>query len=251
MGGFWTSETMWKRLPDERLIEPYDPVRVVNGAYELGLGIEVYVTSEQTKTKRLLQPDEQLRIPPGQFANLLTEESVTVPDDALGLISVKFKLKQRGLVNVSGFHVDPGFSGPLLFSVYNAGPMPLVIARREPAFLLWFCAFDRPTKDLYRGERTSSGITSQDVMHLEGEIATPQALAKRLQNLEDRLDRWASTFLTVAKAVVGVVVTAVFAWLVSLAAQAIDGEDSPTTTSTSPTATSTTTTATSPPPPTR
>lgn len=244
MGGFWTSETMHLRLPAEDLIKPFEPVRVVSGAYELGLGAEVFVTSDETRTKRLLDPDEQFRIPPGQFANLLTEEVVTIPNDALGLISVKFRLKQRGLVNVSGFHVDPGFSAPLLFSVYNAGPMPVVIARGEAAFLLWFCSLDQATADLYDGEHGASGITSRDVMQLDGEIATPQALALRLQKVENRLDQWAATGVTVAKAVLGVVVAAVFAWLVSIAARAIgDDKESPkgTTTTTTPISFTTTT----------
>jgi dCTP deaminase len=48
---------------------------------------------------------------------------------------MKFKIKQRGLVNVSGFHVDPGYSGKLLFSVYNAGPRSIVLTRGEPVFV--------------------------------------------------------------------------------------------------------------------
>ena len=48
-------------------------------------------------------------IPPGQFAFLLTEEVVSVPPDALAFISIRAKTKFRGLVNVSGFHVDPGY----------------------------------------------------------------------------------------------------------------------------------------------
>ena len=59
---------------------------------------------------------------PGQFAFLLTDEIVEVPDSAMALISIKAKIKWRGLINVSGFHVDPGFKGRLIFSVYNAGP---------------------------------------------------------------------------------------------------------------------------------
>lgn len=189
MPGFWSSETMHLRLP--ALINPYAEARVVNCSYELGLGSEVYITSEQKKTKRVLAQGEQVRIPPGQFANLLTCERVTIPSTALGLISMKFKLKQRGLVNVSGFHVDPGFSGNLLFSVYNAGPEPLIISRGSPAFLLWFCDLDTETNDLYN-KAPRTGITDDDVSHLQGEIATPQALAVRVGSVERELRfyRW-------------------------------------------------------------
>jgi dCTP deaminase len=203
MGGFWRAETMRQRIGAEGLVAPYVAERVVNGAYELSLGSQVYVTSAEADTKRELEPGEQVAIPPGQFANLLTEEKVTVPADSLGLISVRFRLKQRGLVNVSGFHVDPGYSGHLLFSVFNAGPRPVVIARGEQAFLLWFASFDAPTglDDLYNGAPRDS-ITSDDVMQLQGAIATPQALADRVEELERWRSRAAKWSTVVAVAIV-------------------------------------------------
>ena len=71
----------------------------------------------------------QLVIPPGQFGLLITEEVVQVPMDAIAFISIKAGIKFRGLVNVSGFHADPGFSGKLKFAVYNAGSQRLVLDR--------------------------------------------------------------------------------------------------------------------------
>src|SRR4051794_24644597 len=135
MTGFWSTETLRRRVPAEGLIDPYVPELVQNCSYELRLGSEVYVTGEGAKTKREIRDGQQVRIPPGQFANLLTAETVKIPPDALGLISARFKWKQRGLVNVSGFHVDPGYEGKILFSVFNAGPTPVVIASGDPLFL--------------------------------------------------------------------------------------------------------------------
>jgi len=61
--------------------------------------------------KRLvLQDKEDVIVPPGQFALLITEERVNIPDDKIAFISFKFSKKARGLINVSGFHVDPGYS---------------------------------------------------------------------------------------------------------------------------------------------
>ncbi len=59
-----------------------------------------------------------------------------------------------GLINVSGFHVDPGFKGKLLFSVYNAGTGPISMEKGEPYFLIWFAelALKDGEKDTYNGE---------------------------------------------------------------------------------------------------
>lgn len=181
--GFWSSETMHRRLP--RLIEPYAEARVVNCSYELTLGSQVYITGELSKTRRVLQATDQINIPPGQFAQLLTRESVSVPNDALALISMKSGLKLRGLMNVSGFHVDPGFNGHLLFSVYNAGPNDIVLSEGSPAFLIWYATLDSPTADTYTGSRMGlASISDDDVMRLQGDVYTPHALADRVITLE-------------------------------------------------------------------
>ena len=143
--GFWSGETLKERL--EPLITPFDPSRVDCSAYTLAMGREVYVSPNdatedpQSVTIRQLGDGEGFTIPPGQFAFLLTDEIVEVPDNALALISIKAKIKWRGLINVSGFHVDPGFKGRLIFSVYNAGPVPVHLRQGQLLFLIWFSWF--------------------------------------------------------------------------------------------------------------
>ena len=44
------------------------------------------------------------------MAMLITEEQVNVPLDAMAFISMKAGKKLGGLINISGFHVDPGFN---------------------------------------------------------------------------------------------------------------------------------------------
>src|SRR6185295_1912284 len=107
---FWSAERLIQ-MRQTGLITPFSEERVKCGAYELSLGEEASLTSERKKVT--LQPRGQLRIPPGQFGLLLTQEEVRIPANAIGFISIRFKYKCRGLINVSGFHVDPGFKGHL------------------------------------------------------------------------------------------------------------------------------------------
>ena len=96
-GVFWSGETLIERLP--KLIEPFVSERVDCAAYTLAIGPEVYVSpTDQTAdpatvTVRKLDEDEAFTIPPGQFAFLLTEEIVSVPADAIALISIRAKTK--------------------------------------------------------------------------------------------------------------------------------------------------------------
>ncbi len=195
MSGFWSSETLERRLPE--LVDPYDDLRVVHCAYELSMGSQAWVTNKDT-TKGKIQVDLEERdrvcIPPGQFALLLIRERVAIPNDAIGLLSMKSKVKMRGLVNVSGFHVDPGYEGKLVFGVFNAGTLPISIRQGEPTFLLWYVSLDQPTENTYSGLRQNiTYITDDQVRDLVGPIYNPTALAQRIDAIENTLQRRRST----------------------------------------------------------
>ena len=108
-------------LRERNLVMPYKEVRIQSGSYELALGDEYFSTgSKKNLVKYLSDKNKHLVIKPGQFALLLTEETIEIPSDKIAFISIKASIKFSGLVNISGFHVDPGFKGHLKFSVYNA-----------------------------------------------------------------------------------------------------------------------------------
>lgn len=147
---FWSSQTLKQKLPS--LITPYHDSKVQQASYTLGIGNEVFITkdhrnSDNQDTKRTLSLNEAFKIPAGQFAFLLTEETIKVPEDGIAFISMKATFKYKGLVNVSGFHVDPGFNGKLLFSVYNAGPSEIHLQHNEPCFLIWYASLDQIDSD--------------------------------------------------------------------------------------------------------
>jgi dCTP deaminase len=181
---FWNSEKIKQKATDGSLIAPYDEKRIKHGAYELSLGPEIFITSSTTRTKQNLVPHEQIVIPPGQFGLLLTEETVTIPNEAIGFISIKASIKFRGLVNVSGFHVDPEFSGRLKFAVYNAGSQNIVLAQGQPVFLIWFSDLVGPTTDGYKGDHNNQQrIISDDVMRIQGEVSSPAELKAQIDEI--------------------------------------------------------------------
>src|SRR6266545_572880 len=104
---FWTSDKIVRELEETEarnvpLIKGWKPDRVTTASYELTLGDEVFVTSSKTGTREILKTRGQVVIPPGQFALLLTDESIRLPANVIAFISIKAGVKFRGLVNVSG-----------------------------------------------------------------------------------------------------------------------------------------------------
>jgi dCTP deaminase len=131
---------------------------------------------------------------------LLTEETITVPAGVIAFISMKTGLKGRGLVNVSGFHVDPGYSLPLRFSVFNAGPSPICVRQGEDSFLIWYADLDQEdskyTKKETQNRVYARGISSGDVSSLTGPVRTISVLSKKVDELE-RTQMWMKIFIGV------------------------------------------------------
>lgn len=187
---FWSGETLGKRL--KTLIEPFAPERIDCAAYELSIGPEVYVSPNDqaadptTVTVRKLDDGEAFTIPPGQFAFLLTEEVVSVPADALAFISIRAKTKFRGLVNVSGFHVDPGYRGQLTFAVLNAGPVPVHLKRGQPIFLIWYASLDCET-NFKKDGTIHKGIDTALVTAVAGELQSFASLSNKIKDVDKAL----------------------------------------------------------------
>ena len=127
------------------------------------MGEQAFVTKDDlinsdpaAVTSQLLQnnpPHHTVCINTGQFAFLLTEEVVGVPNYAIALINMKTKLKFKGLINVSGFHVDPGFSNKPIFGVYNAGAQPIFLERGQPLAMIVYADLDLPTSKVIKVQR--------------------------------------------------------------------------------------------------
>jgi dCTP deaminase len=164
--------------------------RLQNASYELTLGDEVYTNSDNSKTI-LDDANSQFEIKPGQFAVLMTDEEITIPPEYIGFISLKFGFKFRGLINVSGFHVDPGFKGKLKFSVYNAGSNSIILDRNKPYFVLWISKLTSKLEvgEEYNGSHQGqNSITADDIMKIKGEIASPNNLLEKIKTLETSIN---------------------------------------------------------------
>ncbi len=186
---FWSTQTLRENLKSNLLIPGYQPERIKYGAYELGLGGETVITpARRWRATKSWKANEKVVIPPGQMAMLITEEPVNVPLDAMAFISMKAGKKLGGLINISGFHVDPGFKGKLKFSVYNAGSRDAVLEVAQPTFPIWFCSLDQPTDTEYDGEHQGQErLTAEDASRLRGEVASPQTLSGKIKTLQRQM----------------------------------------------------------------
>lgn len=190
---FWSGEKLKKELPT-LLGSQYSESRVDCAAYVLTVGEEVYVSPTGDNPKEKYAPKTRLRsvgsscvIPPGQFAFILTEERVKIPENAIAFISMRSRVKFRGLVNVSGFHVDPGYEGKLIFAVFNAGPSPIHVARGDEWFLIWYADLDRFSREVKSSSEGIDQIRSDMINPIGGEIQSLEGLLNKIKETDEKL----------------------------------------------------------------
>ncbi|WP_110973505.1 dCTP deaminase domain-containing protein [Pseudomonas huaxiensis] len=203
---FWSGKTL-EEIKDSLIVPSEgdsDKIKIDCAAISLTLGNEIYVTPNTDKeppVKQILERKKpQFIIPKGQFALLTTSETVIVPHYALAFISFKAKYKFKGLINVSGFHVDPGWKGQLTFSVYNAGPTDILMERGKPFALIWYADLDNKASKFepYAKEINTAhtGLDHEKVAAMTGEVFSPFKLKSEIETLKKEMVMLESKILT-------------------------------------------------------
>lgn len=206
---FWSGERLKEHGKRLQVVYGFNPKKIDCSAYTLTLGPEAFVTPDYSialRDSRKLQLTEardqkvgrrsgrckggEVVIPAGQFAILLTDEFVKIPRATMGFISLKFSIKGTGLVNVSGFHVDPGYEGRLIFSVYNAAPTAISMTRGQDLFLLWLADLDRASAPPYvkvPGDQITTSLPEDMVSRANHPIRSVEQLSKKIDELDNEL----------------------------------------------------------------
>jgi dCTP deaminase len=183
---FWSGE---KIAANPFVVTEFSLDQVDANAYNLRMGNCYFRTADDSggkdQKKTALSTGESFIIPAGQFAFLLTRETVNVPRDAMAFISMRTGIKFQGLINVSGFHVDPGYSGKLIYAVYNASPSPVQICEGDQIFKVWFADLDRTSHQRYVFQGNAQNeISNALVRGMSKEIFSLQSLAEKMRELE-------------------------------------------------------------------
>lgn len=198
--GFWTWSTIARRNEahfaetGKYIIEGFEKdqeKRRERASYNLTVGAEIYISpasEEDPKSRERLRPRESRAIPSGQFAFLQTAEWVSIPEDAIAFIALRSKAtKFRGLVNVSGFYVEPGYSGYLIFAVFNAGPGTIHVARGDEWFEIFFADLDGQSQGK-REKQGFTGISTDLITPLARQFHSLPGLDKKIDETKSALD---------------------------------------------------------------
>jgi len=187
--GFWSGETLLRiEKSGIELIKPFNQDQIDCNSYTLRVGNHYFVTSakadSEPPTREEVKDGDDFNIPPGQFAYLISAEDVSIPPFAMAFISMRTGFKFKGLVNVSGFHVDPGYKGKLIFAVYNAGPALVQLSGGELLFKIWFASLDQQSAKPYIYDKPPIKSIDKGLIH----GMTRELLS--LQQLNEKYGKW-------------------------------------------------------------
>lgn len=172
---------------------PWEEEKVESAGYRLSVGAEYFVNGGGESTVEKLESREGFVIEPGQFAFILTKEKVYISKSAIGFISIRASIKFLGLVNVSGFQVNPGFCGNLVFAVFNAGPKHVNLREGDEIFSLWIADLDatvaETSEDTGKIPNNLDKIPSDVINGIAGEALTAYQLSDQISELKAELQK--------------------------------------------------------------
>jgi len=120
----------------------------------------------------------------------------------MGFLTFRFTHKQKGLVNVSGFHVDPGFEGNLALSVYNAGPSNVYFKYKEEVFTIFFFKLHKKVSEDVADRKPMTDLPSEAIEYLSGPPVNIYQLNKKVEKLENKVTTYTQILILIATGLV-------------------------------------------------
>lgn len=183
-------------------ITPFRPERLQGASYDLAVGGEALVSNRDDKL--ILGPDRvpSLHLNAGDFALVLTRESIKLPLDVSCVIGMRSSLARRGLILLAGLQIDPGFEGHLRFGLYNASPRRMTLDYDDDLCTIEFRKLSGPVEhpapriqELIEGK-----IPDADRVYLRAlETTSLSELSRNMQTMSQSVEELASQMKANAK----------------------------------------------------
>ncbi|MEM3715111.1 MAG: dCTP deaminase [Nitrososphaeria archaeon] len=143
-------------------IEGFDESCLKPASYDMRLGKEAFLSSRKEKID--IEKAGLLRIPPGEFAIVLTYEKIKLSKRVAASIGLRSYFARKGLVLLAGPQVDPGFEGRLTLVLFNSSPKEAVLSYKEPFCTIEFYKLLEEAKKEYEGRyQHQDSIRAEDI----------------------------------------------------------------------------------------
>jgi dCTP deaminase len=186
-------EMIDRLISDGKLkIQNYDKTSLSPASYDAHLGKKAFVSSEKAKID--VEAKGNLLLQAGDFAVVSTYERFEFPLDLVGHIGIRSHYARKGIIQLSGPQIDPGFCGVLVVGLFNSSPRDIIIPYKEPLLTIEFVRLIEPAKKGYCGPyQEQEDIPTADMewlvetkgMSFAQVITNLQALSMNVKSLSD------------------------------------------------------------------
>ena len=135
---------------DELIIENFDPTKLSPASYDAKLGKTGYTTESRARID--IENAGHVIIKAGDFAIVTSFETFEIPMDIAGHIGLRSYYTRKGMIQLSGPQLDPGFKGIIIIGLFNASPRDIMIPYKEALISLEFIKLIEPAKVGYTGK---------------------------------------------------------------------------------------------------
>jgi deoxycytidine triphosphate deaminase len=133
------------------IVKNDDPQSYRAASYDLRIGRIIAIEEGNSK---LTEETDLFLLPAQGMAEVISLETIKMPENVAGYASVMTRSARRGLLPLNTGIVDPGYQGPLSATVVNFGRSGLTLKRGEPFLRLTFHPYTKPEK--FENPRASS-----------------------------------------------------------------------------------------------
>lgn len=174
--------------------DPYEkdsPVQPSSLDLSIG-GVYLPCTEDQNISGKNPEGREQYILKPGRTAIVLTQEEIKMPPGLVALGFPPSKVSVQGILMTNPGQVDPGYEGPLRFTVINMGSGDFVLQKGNTIVsLVFFSLTSDSTKDwLARHSGEKGGpITWKNLNQVSSDFVNVEVRASKIaQDAVDKAD---------------------------------------------------------------
>jgi dCTP deaminase len=153
------------------------------------------------------QPIPVHHLPPGETAVVETQESMKLPNDLAGLVLPPDKMSQQAVLVTNPGHVDPGYEGPLKFTVINMGQDGYVLEQGDVIATLLLFQLENPAQEGWLSRRNGAaglGVTPKMLSKLSRDFLDFEQRSQRVARKELRRFGLPGAVLTILLSAVAV-----------------------------------------------
>ncbi len=201
--GVLSDITIERYITEHNLIYPHDKNNIKGASYDLTMGKEYYIWEKRHKGNvkiEKLRKKETFIIPPNGVCYIICNETINLPKNICGSLSLKLGLIAKGVMLASQPPIDPGYEGKIIAMLYNLSSRVIPLCEGDHILTLELSFLDQEANQKYSGDRKIEKLEQVIKQPIRGSL---RDLELKIDNWRNSIQRYIPLILFVITAIIG------------------------------------------------